>query len=209
MQVVEGAEELYVAAQEHAVAENVAGHVPDADDRKVLVLDVAAELPEVTAHGLPGPRGESVAEPEVVFGRDAVGDVREGRRAFVRSDDEVGVIIVVARNVGRRDDLVARDIVRYVQHAPDQGLVAGDYLLLEGLAAASLGRAFDYEAALRPDGDYYSVLHRLGLHQAENLGPEVLAPVRPADSAAGDLPAAQVDTLRTRGVDEDLEAGPR
>ena len=221
--MVEGADELYVAAQEHTVAEHVARHVPDTDDGEVLVLDVLAELPEVAAHRLPGSprryphllvvvadgatRGEGVAEPEAVLGREAVGDVREGRRALVRRDDEVGVVIVVARNVGRRDDLVARDIVRNIQHATDQGLVTGYDLLLQGLAASFCGRALHHETTLRPDGDYHGVLHRLGLHEAEDLGPEVLAPVRPADPAAGDLSAAQVYPLGARGVDEDLEAG--
>ena len=119
-----------VAAQEHAVAEHVARHVPDTDDGEVLALDVLAELPEVAAHRLPGAprgdphllvvvadgatRGEGVAEPEAVLGREAVGDVRERRRALVRRDDEVRVVIVVARNVWRRDDLVARDVVRNI-----------------------------------------------------------------------------------------------
>ena len=192
---------------------------------EVLVLDVLAELPEVAAHRLPGApgrdphllvvvahgatRGESVAEPEAVLGREAVGDVREGRRALVRRHHEVRVVIVVAHHVGRGDDLVAGDVVRYVEHAPDQGLVAGDDLLLQGFASSFCRRAFHDEAALRPDGDYHGVLHRLGLHEAEDLGPEVLAPVGPADAAAGDRAAAQVYALGARGVDEDLEAGQR
>src|SRR5215218_196704 len=40
--VVEGADELYVAAEEHPVAEYVPRHIPDTEHRKVLVLDVAA-----------------------------------------------------------------------------------------------------------------------------------------------------------------------
>ena len=211
--------------REHAVAEHVARHVPDADHGEVLVLDVLAELPEVAAHRLPGATrcdphllvvvadgaagGESVAEPEAVLGREAVGDVRERRRALVRRHDEVRVVVVVARHVGRRDDLVSRDIVRDVEHAPDQGLVTGDDLLLEGFAPSFCRRAFHDEAALRPDGDYHGVLHGLGLHEAEDLGPEVLAPVGPADAAAGDRAAAQVHALGAGGVDEDLEAGQR
>src|SRR5215217_4829215 len=120
--VVEGAHELYVTAQEHAVAEHVTRHVPDTNDGKVLGLDVLAEFAEVTANRLPGsPRrythllvvvadgaagGEGVAEPEAVLGREFVSYVREGRRALVCCDDEVGVVIVVARDVGRYDLLV-------------------------------------------------------------------------------------------------------
>ena len=48
MTVVEGGDELDVLGEQHAVAEHVARHVADADDREVVVLDVDAELPEVT-----------------------------------------------------------------------------------------------------------------------------------------------------------------
>ena len=65
------------------------------------------------------------------------------------------------------------------------------------------------EAALRAGGDDDGVLDRLRLHQPEDLGAEVLAPVRPADPAAGDLARAEMDALHPRRVDEDLEHRPR
>ena len=64
------------------------------------------------------------------------------------------------------------------------------------------------EAAFRANGDDDGVLDRLGFHQAEDLGAEVLSPIGPADAAAGHLAAAQVDALHARGVDEDLVHGP-
>ena len=54
MQVVEGGDQPDVARQQHAVAEDVAGHVADADDGEVLRLDVGADLAEVALHRLPG-----------------------------------------------------------------------------------------------------------------------------------------------------------
>ena len=75
--------------------------------------------------------------------------------------------------------------------------------------ARSSGAARSTKPPFEPDRDDDRVLDHLGLHQAEHLGAEVLAPVRPADAAAGDHPAAQVDALHLRAVDEDLEQRAR
>ena len=122
--VVEGGDQADVLREQHAVAEHVARHVADADDREVLALGVVAELAEVPLDGLPGAAGgdahalvvvaggaaggEGVAEPEAVADGHVVGDVRERRGALVRGDHEVGVVLVVADHVGRRDDLARR-----------------------------------------------------------------------------------------------------
>jgi hypothetical protein len=58
------------------------------------------------------------------------------------------------------------------------------------------------------DRDDDRVLDRLGLHQPEDLGAEVLPPVRPANAAPRDLAAPEVDPLHPRRVDEDLEHRP-
>ena len=207
--------------EQHPVAEHVAGHVPDADDREVLGLDVLAELAEVALHRLPGAargdahllvvvagraaRGERVAEPEALLERDPVRDVREGGGALVRGHHQVGVVAVVAHDAGVRHDLAAVDVVRQVEQPADERLVAGHDLLGQVLALGR--RLLHHEAALRAHGHDHRVLHHLGLHQAEHLGAEVLAAVRPADAAARDGPAAQVHALGARRVDEDLEAG--
>ena len=211
--------------EQHAVAEDVARHVADAGDGEVLGLDVTAELAEVTLDRLPRSacgyahllvvvsarpaRGERVAQPEPVVARDRVGDVREGRRALVGGDDQVGVVVVVAHDVGRRDDLAVDDVVGHIEQAADEGAIAGHDLLEQRLAIARGRRALDHEATLRADRHDHRVLDHLGLHQTEHLGAEVLAPVRPADAATRDLPAAQVHTLDARGVDEDLKARMR
>ena len=152
--------------------------------------------------------GERVAEPEPVGRGDLVGDVGELRGALVRGDDEVGVVAVVADDVRRRDGLGAPvgsgdEVVGDVEQPGDERPVAGD-----DLVAARLGPAHD-EPALGPDRHDHGVLHRLRLDQAEDLGAEVLRPVAPAQAAAGDGAVAQVHALDPRGVDEDLEPGPR
>ena len=53
----------------------------------------------------------------------------------------------------------------------------------------------------------HDVLHLLRLGKAQNLGPEILRPVRPAQAAARDGSAAQMDALEARRMDEDLGEG--
>ena len=226
VQVVEGAEQLDVPGQQHAVAEDVARHVADADAGEVLVLDVLAELAEVALDRFPGAargdahllvvvagraaRGEGVVEPVAVVHRDAVGDVREGRGALVGGDDQVGVVPVVPDHGVRRHQLAGLEVVGDVEQAADEGLVAGDAFLQEGLAPGLRGRRpLDHEAALGADRDDDRVLDLLRLDQAEDLGTEVLAPVRPPEAAARDHAEAQVDALDARAVDEDLAEGAR
>ena len=131
--VVEGRDEADVLGQEHAVAEDVAAHVPDADDRELLGLGVDAELAEVALDRLPGAAGgdahalvvvagraagrEGVVEPEAVVARQAVGDVGELRRALVGGDDEVRVVLVVAHDPVRRDGLARHEVVGEVEQA--------------------------------------------------------------------------------------------
>ena len=69
-------------------------------------------------------------------------------------------------------------------------------------------RMFHDEATLGAGGHDDGVLHHLRLHQPEDLGPEVLHPVRPAQPASGDLAEAQVHALDPGRVDEDLELRP-
>ena len=221
--VVERADQPDVLRQQHAVAEHVAGHVADPDDRELGRLHVDAELAEVAldrhpraargdAHRLVvvadrAARRERVAEPEAVLLRDPVGRVGERRRALVGRDDQVRVVAVVADDVPRRHDLAVRDRVGHVEQAADERAVAADDLLEQRLARGR--RALHDEAALRADRHDQRVLDHLRLHQPEDLRAEVLAPVRPAQAAARDAAAAQVHALDARRVHEDLEARPR
>ena len=47
MHVVEGADQLDVLGQKHAVTEHVAGHIADADDGEVVGLGVDAHFTEM------------------------------------------------------------------------------------------------------------------------------------------------------------------
>ena len=115
--VVERGDELDLAREQHAVAEHVARHVADADDRERARVDVAAELAEVPLDALPGTarrdaerlvvvalgaaRGERVAEPEAVLDRDRVGRVGERGGALVGRHDEVRIVLVEGAHARR------------------------------------------------------------------------------------------------------------
>src|SRR5690606_13128511 len=102
---------------QHAIAENVATHVTDADGTERLRLRVAAHLAEMATHAFPrAARGdadflvavpvraagrERVVEPEVVLGGNGIRDVRELRSALVRCDYEVRIVLVVHDQSGR------------------------------------------------------------------------------------------------------------
>ena len=217
--VVERRDELDLAREQHAVAEDVAGHVADADDRERARVDVAAELAEVPLDALPGAarrdaellvvvalgaaRGERVAEPEAVLERDRVGGVRERGGALVGRHDEVRIVLVEGAHARRAHDLAADDVVGHVEHAADQRRVAQLHLGAQRVAVGRRGA--QHEPALGADRHDHGVLDHLGLHQPEHLGAVVLAAIRPADAAARDVTAAQVDALDLRVVDEDLE----
>src|SRR5207244_5765333 len=81
---------------------------------------VHPELAEVRPHALPdaarrdaerlvvvavrAARGEGVAQPEAVLGRQQVGDVGEGGRALVGRDHQVRILLVVDDEAARMDD---------------------------------------------------------------------------------------------------------
>ncbi len=53
VRVVEGRDEMDVRREQHRVAEDIARHVADANDREILILDVHPELAEVPLDRLP------------------------------------------------------------------------------------------------------------------------------------------------------------
>src|SRR5262245_13570001 len=85
--------------------------------------------------------GERVAEPEVVFGGDAVRDVGEGRGALVCRDDQVRIVAVTAHDLLRRGDLAVDDVVGNVEQSTNERAVALDTFALGVLATRVRGQA--------------------------------------------------------------------
>ena len=120
-----------------------------------------------------------------------------------------GVVVVAADHPLGRDDRPDLPVVGQVQQPGDEHAVAGHALrhaaLAVDLRVAGRGRrSLDDEPALGPDRHDDRVLDLLGLDQAEDLGAEVLRPVRPAQPAAGDVAEPQVHPLQPRRVHPDL-----
>ena len=217
--MVEGRHQLDRLGVQEAVPEHVAGHVADADGGEGVGARVEADLAEVAVHRRPraargdalalvvvagrAARGEGVAQPEAHLGGDAVGDVRERGGALVRRDDQVRVGAVVDHEPRGVLDGVADDVVGQAEQRADEGAVL---LLDERAQRLALARgALEDEAALAADRHDHRVLGHLGLHQAQDLGPEVVGAIGPAQAAAGDAAAAQVRPLDVRAGHADLE----
>ena len=219
--MVERGDELDVAREQHAVAENVTRHVADAGDGEVGRLCVDAHFAEMPLDRFPGAPcgdahrlvivagraagGEGIAQPEAVFLADRVGVIGEGRRALVCGDVQIRIVGVVTLYVGRRNDLIADAVVGEIEEAAQIVLVAGHALPEVGLAVGGRRRALEHEAALGTDGNDDRVLDHLRLDEAQHLGSEVLRPVRPAQPASRDLAPAEVNALEARRIDEDFE----
>ena len=108
----------------------------------------------------------------------------------------------MAHDVRRRHDRAVDEIIREVEHSPDERAVADEYLVAE--CAGISRRALDDEPAFRADGNDHRILLGLGLHQPEDLGAEVVASIRPPDPSTRDITTAQVHGFDTRRVHPDL-----
>ena len=114
MHVVERSLKPHTLAEQHAVAEDVTTHVPDAGHGDRVLLRVQAHLTEVAPDADPGPlcgdavflvvvargttRGKGVVQPEAILRSDGVRSIGEVSSSLVRRDDEVGVVRVVAND---------------------------------------------------------------------------------------------------------------
>ncbi len=149
--------------------------------------------------------GECVAEPESVVEGNGVGCVRERRGALVGGNHEIGVIAVAPDDSLRRCHTAGDNVVCQVEQPADEGLVAGDDLGLYLFPCAGRWQALRDEAAFGAHRHDECVFDILGLHETQDLGAEILAPVGPADAAARHVAHAQMHAFDPWTVDEDLE----
>ena len=224
--MVEGGDQLDRLGQQHPIAEHIARHVAATDDFDGFALHIDAHLEEVALYADPGTlggdahrlvvvafraaAGESIVEPEILRFGNRIGNIGEGRGALVCGDHEIGVLAIGDDHVIRMDDLVVDDVVGDRQQRADEGLVAGAPLGRPGLAVERrVGQLLGIEPALRAGRHDHCVLDPLRFHQPEDLGAEIVAPVGPAQAAARDGAAAQMDPLDPARIDEDFAIGDR
>ena len=217
--VVERCHQPQVRRAEHAIAEDVARHVSDADDGERITIGVLAVRPSMPTNALPraasgdahrlvvvadaASRSERIAEPEAVLGSDAVGGVAERGRALVGSDHEIRVVTVVAHGARWRNDGTVDEVVGEIEQAGDERSVAGH--ALGPLLLRRRRRSLQHEATLRAGGHDHGVLHHLRLHETEHLGAEILGAITPPNAATSDATTAQVHALDARRAHPDLE----
>ena len=139
-----------------------------------------------------------------MFERDRVGDIGEGRRSLVRGNHEIGIVAVVNDHGFRMRDLIVDEVVGDREQGADEHAIALGPLGQPRVAVGRGRQLLGIKAALRAGRHNHRILDHLRLHQAQNLGPEIVAPVRPADAAASDRPAAQMDAFDTRAEHPDL-----
>jgi len=185
--VVEGRHQTDAAALEHAIAEDVTGHVADPNDPQGLALGVHAQRPKMPPYRQPGsfgrygeslvvitvtaPRGERVPEPITPFRADGVGQVGKRAGAFVRGDHEISVVTVPAHHLPRVGHFLVDDVVRHVQQGPDEGAVG---VSASSASFRSVSRILvQYEGSLGPGRHDQGVFLDLGPGQAQYLSPQV------------------------------------
>ena len=223
--MIEGGDEPDRLGEQHAVAEHVARHVAHADHADRLLLHVHAHFREMALDADPGAaRGdahglvviavraaacESIAQPEVALDGEGIGDIRESRRALVGGDDEIGVLAIEDGDAFGMHDLALHDIVREREQGADEDAVAFRPFRQPGVAIGRGGELLGVEAALGAGRHDDGILDPLRLHEAQNLGAEIVASVGPAQAPACDAPGAQVNALDTRRKDPDLPPGER
>ena len=161
-------------------------------------------------------RGKSIPEPEIILRCNIIGDIGERRRALVRSDDEIRVVTVSTHHRPRGDDRtgVLVEVVCDVEQAGDEiSILRNTFgargVTVRGGVTGRCGRPLDDESALGADGHDHRVLDGLRLDQTQDLGAEILASIRPAQSAAGNGTETQVHPFDARRVHEDLVQWPR
>ena len=173
------------------------------DDGDLLVGDVDAQPAEVAPHGLPRAARGDPHPLVVVAGRPARRErVAEPEAApaaisFATSENVAVPLSAATTRYGSspswrttplgRDDPALDDVVGDVEQRAHERAV--------GVDEPSRAAVFTTNPPLAPTGTMTRVLDHLRLHQPEDLGAEVLVAVRPAQTAAGDGPAAQVYAL--------------
>ena len=208
MAVIEGRDQLQLGRQQHAVAEHVARHVADADHGDRGGVEVMADLVEMALDCFPRALGgdaeflvvvaigaarcKRIAQPEAALDRDAVGDVGEGRGALVGRHHQVGVGVVVADGLGRRDDLAAHAVVGDVEQAGDEEAIDCFAFGRDDFTRCAFRHRLADEAALGAGRHDDGVLDHLRLDQAQHFGAVIFHPVGPAQATARDRAAAQM-----------------
>src|SRR5690606_25121481 len=221
MQVVERSHQLQFLREQQTIAEHIASHVTNTDDRDRVFLHVDTTLTEMTLHTHPGTlggnahafvviasrttRGKGIAQPEAILAGNAIGNVRESRGALVGGHHQIGIVSIMAYHALWLDNLSLAQVIGDIQQTADEQPVAGNRFGEDFIARATWRQTSRHEAPLGAHRHDHRVLHLLGLDQAQHLGAEILLAIRPAQTATRHIAKAQVYAFKAWAVDENLE----
>src|SRR5438128_2533012 len=102
------------------------------------------------------------------------------------------------------DDLVVDEIVSDRKQRTDEDSIALCPFRQPRIAIGHRRQLLGIETALGAGRNDHCVLDQLRLHQAQDLGAEIVAAVRPASASAGNGPTAEVNALDAGAVYPDL-----
>jgi hypothetical protein len=102
------------------------------------------------------------------------------------------------------NNLALDDIVSDRKQGADENAVAFGALGEPCLTVGGAWQRLRIETTLCAGRHDYSIFNALRLHQAEDFGAEIIAPIRPAQAATRNWPSAQVNALNAGGVDENF-----
>ncbi len=131
---------------------------------------------------------EGIVQPEAGILCQPVGRVGEGRSALVGGDDEVGIVSIEPQRIGRRDNLLANNVVGDGEERADIGLVGLCPHPEDFLARAAGRQQLGEKAAFGAHGHDDRILDLLRLDEPQHLRPVILRPVRPAEAPRATLP---------------------
>ncbi len=222
--MVKGRHQRHSGRQQQPVAEHIARHVTNAGHADGLGLHVGAQFAEMPLYRNPcalggdghrlvviaiaAARREGIAQPEALALGNAIGGVGKGCGALVGGDHQIRVGRIMAHHAGWRQDGAGHiQIVGDRQQRADIDAIGLGAFRQPRIAVRRRRQQLGIETALGTGWHDHGILHLLRLHQAQHFGAEVVAPVRPAQAATRNRPAAQVDALHARGEHPDLAIG--
>ena len=110
----------------------------------------------------------------------------------------------MAADMGGMNDLALDQIVGDREQGADEDPIAFSALGKPCIALRGIGQRLGIKSTLGARGHDHRVFNALRLHQPENLGAEIVAPIGPAQSAARDRTSAQMNAFNARAVDKNL-----
>ncbi len=179
--------------QQHTITEHVARHIAHTRNRERLGLNILVELTEMPLHGFPcstrgnrhalvvvtgrAARCESIVQPEIVRLTDRVSCIREGSCAFVGSNNEIRIVIVMTHDFRRRHNIIVMDVIGDRQKRGDENLIGITTGFEHRIAIAANRQTLRIEAAFGTHWHNHRILDLLGLHKAQDFCAVILCSV--------------------------------